>query len=461
MSNKRIEDIIKEKLESKQYAYDDAYWDSAKDYIASQKKGKKGFFYSLSFILILFTIVSVGAFSVWYFTPADSSSKLTEATSLSSSSEVATDQSKSNESKNLITNRNTSSIASEGTHLDDIQQIDNRSNQSISSTRTSGESEALDSENDDFNLTSDNSNSIIRSTTADNKSSSFSKNSSSDLSSLEESKVNRDLFEILHLELKDIEQFNISPDVKNERKNEFSLPKLNLFAVGIYGSYQWMNDLETNRYSISNATKNSYGALGEYAINSWIHLQAGAGYSTEQFNLKVEPDFTINQFDDWDITTNTNVIYNMQFQNGVPVEFDSSVVTTVDSTLITSFDTTYTDSIFTTLQGNYRINRIEIPLAIRFHKSFGRWEIYGATGANLGILTHVAIQQSELSFPNEEEFNRFSMNGTFRIGAAMHITDKLRWSLGGNTNYELIQPIKFVEQRRLLYGLHSSLIYRW
>ena len=448
MSKKNLEDVLKEKLESKQFTYDESYWESAQTYIASQKKRGKGFFYYFTFALVFITVSSATAFGIWHLNKNSSESFSTINHSQPKHKSQTVNQ---QENKNTKDTQNIVNPEVDNTNYDSPNDSLNEKSTMLRSDKKYIKSY------------------LSQQTTQHHQGINFANKDK--LSPENRSNTEKSVSEILisqrhqqsgmFVESKKFKLLELNNTIENEEKNEFTLPQLNLFAVGMYGSFLKTNDLEAGRYTLSNQFQYSYGVFGEYALNSKIRFQAGAGYSTEQFNLKIDPDFSVDQIDEWDVSTSTDVFYNMSFQNGVPIEFDSTVITTVDSSLITTFDTLYADSIFNTTQANYRIHRIEIPLWIRFHETFGIYELFASTGAQFGILTDVNIPQLEVGMPEANKLNNLTINGALRLGTSIHISNKLRWSIAAHAQYEIIQPLKFIERRRALYGLHSSLIYRW
>ncbi len=490
MSNKRIEDILKNKLEGKQYAYDDAYWKSAKEYIDSQSaQGAKGAFWWFSSWMIWALLGSAALLGVgMYFSInpfTNSANDITSATKTQKTSEnmanlrVETIQEEGENSQSVVeknaqetgfTSKKPKNITYSFNQESVIHQNSISSSQSKNSFQESTRKNASSSLGNTQKSNAEKA--VLTTLQPGTKQSLIDRNENAEqgvvasnrngAESLLNEFSSRKLVRKLTLASKDFSAFSVTTNLKDDRINEFSLPRLNLWAVGVYGSYHVRNNSDQGRFSIGNQYQYSYGAMGEYAMKNGMHIQLGAGYSTENFHLTIEPDFTIKSAEDWQINSTNQVVYDFEFQNGIPLSVDSNYITVYDSILVTRYDTLYSDSVKNTVRSNYQVQRIEIPMAVKFYKSFGHYEFFGATGINWGILVNAQpLSKSENSVSVQNQVNFLSVNGTLRLGGSLYLTDRLKWSVAASSQYELIESFELVNRKRFIYGVHSSLIYRW
>lgn len=492
MSDKHIHKLLKDKLESKQYAYDDAYWQSAKEYINAQSvQGAKGAFWWFSSWMIwalLGSVIFLGGGLYWYTAqaPEQTVKKPTEklvnlansGTNQFNNSIENTDRSfEKNKREEGVTYSQQSSMS--GKSQDVSVQLagdkTNKNQKAANSSKTNFSSLPIRKNTSSTYSNAQKSNvekTVLNTLQQRTQQSAMGKvehaeqvfmgsNRNKAESSFNEFSSRKSMRK-LTLVSKDFSAFSVTTQLKKDRINEFSLPKLNLWAVGVYGSYHVRNNSVQDRFSIRNQYQYSYGAMGEYAMKNGMHLQLGAGYSTESFHLTIEPDFAVKSTEDWQVNSSRQVVYDFEFQNGVPISVDSNYTTVYDSALVTQVDTLYADSVKSTVSNNYQIQRIELPISVRFYKSFGHYEIFGATGVNVGVLVNArTLLNAENPVSVQNRANRISVNGALRLGGAFYLTDRLRWSVAASSQYELVESFSLISRKRFIYGVHSSLVYRW
>lgn len=478
MSEDNIDKLLRDKLSGKAYPYDDAYWQSAQSYIQQQKQSRGGISWSVLALIGVFIALS-GAAGTWlWLKPSSMAEEKTEKLPTLRPTEMPSVQSEKGTVNSQIEHSSKSRVGyPEQAIKERKSELSNRDQTASAYNAPNGKkahptvNNTSISSHQQFNKQSFKSSRNPYSAESTNPFSNHTIKQDGTPSIPHDTREERSLFDALTMEPKETKGLKHSKQGVAQLNQRFETSSPSLIGYGIFTNAFFMGAQENSGYAFENYREMAIGAFAQYQVSARWTIEGGLGYNSQRFNLQQEitslterTASTVTNHPEWQVTEQTETVYDMEFSGGVPVHFSSQQVTVYDSTLVDNFDTTYqtvTDTNHQRWSGNYTVNYIQLPLTVAYHYPINRWDVFASAGVIPHVRSGVQLRGQEGTLDQPNPFREFSIDGTLGIGFQWDFTENWRIGVTGASRFALSRPYTITPNGFTRWGIQSHLMYRF